>query len=685
MALSKHEMLSSSEELTGADSASEAYSLTDSIKDFSSSLPSTQLTSDGLRNFICYDYFVHLQAAIPQAKKGIKKIVHSERFQEISLTLIKNLKTIESNIKIYNPEFNYGDLYTDYMLKFEAFLTEFLPSVTKKSEQFDGDENLENLITKEKLENDILALAHLSFENRNRALEIAIYPFLNEKYTKVNQTVESFSKAIKKKLADHHPVNKLTPLIADAWYTRLFQLRGRYQPQTLTSIPSVQLYSWKIGADADAPIEIRCGTQAEYIDGHARVNPLFSAYLIWQNRHSPKPITHIYFNDLPRNRFDSIEGPREVGATLALEELENTQNNVMIITLPADKGRLDRRLLKEHIRKINVQESFHTILETAMGKESDVDHQTTIRDFYISDSKSDTDTKEEATSFGKIGSKQIIYTDEDGNYIEEKILTKLILNSFRKLGFLNREKISLAEEQAVYFHFIKYELKNYIIEKIKPDSINFSCKDGIDRGGISRLYYNLIKSIETGKCLTEEEFFKGLHAATILVKGRSLNHHILTFWNALNEYINGQLGQDKTIPEWLIQWRDTNTPKVSKEYILNEGIEKLKEYIKLKDREYLTPTWQDRLRFVFKGEADRTPPQIKKAAAEELIKILNGLKTNTLSNETIYFKDPRTRKALVSDRLFFIFSEIAEIPLVDDWLKNTATYLSDTRASCLKI
>ncbi|OAJ33019.1 hypothetical protein [Piscirickettsia salmonis] len=89
-----------------------------------------------------------------------------------------------------------------------------------------------------------------------------------------------------------------------------------------------------------------------------------------------------------------------------------------------------------------------------------------------------------------------------------------------------------------------------------------TCKDGIDRAGIASAYYNLMQSMKGQMCLSQEEFERALHAAPALVKGRGMNHHIETLWNAVDCYLNSmkERGEGHQVPLWLTQWRDKNRP-----------------------------------------------------------------------------------------------------------------------------
>ncbi|WP_454780735.1 hypothetical protein [Legionella sp. WA2022007384] len=174
---------------------------------------------------------------------------------------------------------------------------------------------------------------------------------------------------------------------------------------------------------------------------------------------------------------------------------------------------------------------------------------------------------------------------------EAKILKRLLDESFEALGYSNKDELTEAERQAVWFHFIKYQLTNHIIDSLNPKSINFSCKDAIDRGGVASAYYNLVKSFElTPKeqengvikiPMSREEFEEALHAAPTMVKGRGMNHHIKLIWNSVDAYVNANYQQlkDDSQKAWLIEWRDFNCPHQRVEKLLDQRIKEGKEEI----------------------------------------------------------------------------------------------------------
>jgi hypothetical protein len=352
-----------------------------------------------------------------------------------------------------------------------------------------------------------------------------------------------------------------------------------FKPLKKTSIPSIREYEYKKNIklqplfaeideneedgpenNASYPLECRMGTQGEYHHGDPRVSPIFEAWLRVQKRkreakgkrEGQTRITHIYFNNLALDR-ESYEGKREAGLTLKLHELEKSHDNVVaVITLPADHGLMDQHFFEHHQKTIGPEDAFNKMLNIAEGSSKEK-----VKDFYISEDI-----------------KKLLYGNKGKSYdkdCESRELARLLNLSFQKLGLADSKELSEAELQAVYFHFIKFELTDFIISKLQPDSFNMSCKDGIDRAGVSSSYYNLIKSIEAYYPLTEKEFIRALHGAPTMVKGRGMNHHSHLIWNAIDVYVNANANNANVdMPNWLIEWRNQNAPPHTKQHYVNE-------------------------------------------------------------------------------------------------------------------
>lgn len=490
-------------------------------------LPNTSdiKSGDELRNVNCYEYLLY----IVTIARLIKELPYTE-----CEPLLKLIKAYDENNNNYNPNTAYGDLYTDFILTFESYLEKY----KLKDNIYGIPQTLDPVV-------------EMIYENENMALERS-----EEKIDKiVDQRDKSFTEIegeIKKALEETgNTINKTTPGAENKKLRAAVTMMGsHYKPLSSTSMPSVRKYKYSANATSR---EIRMGTQGQTQDNKPRVNPIFEAWILSQQRKrqkKPDPsrtiITHIYFNNLPRDRkgLVDIAGKKEASLTAQLEALDDKYENIAVITLPSDKGLMSLDLLSHHAKSTKYADAFTKYFNIAAGLSSEA-----VQDFFISD---------------KV--KKILYTNDSGEYVEEKILRDLLRNSFIKMGFNELSTLSDADMHAVYFHFMKFELTNYIIQKLNPDSFNMSCKDGIDRGGVSSAYYNLMKSIESGQPLNKDEFYRALHAAPALVKGRGMNHHIGNLWNAVNEYTHNT--NNKNIPSWLNQWVRDNAPQSSRQYFI---------------------------------------------------------------------------------------------------------------------
>jgi len=247
-----------------------------------------------------------------------------------------------------------------------------------------------------------------------------------------------------------------------------------------------------------------------------------------------------------------------------LENLENDYENIAVITLPSDNGLMNhhragnRTLPKEP----NYADTYNRFLNIAKGTST----EEYAGDFFISE-KVKKALYGDGTSYSK--------------NTEKQILEELLRNSFAALGFnpdKSDHKLSQAAQQAVYFHFIKFELTNFIIKKINPESFNFSCKDAIDRGGVSSAYYNLMKSISVGKPISQDEFERILHGAPTLVKGRGMNKHTHLIWNAIDSYLDANKDKPDAYPDWLLRWRYQHALSSSPLHFVDHFIARLNKY-----------------------------------------------------------------------------------------------------------
>ncbi|WP_131781482.1 hypothetical protein [Legionella gresilensis] len=553
----------------------------------------TAITSEKIHNKNCYSYLREL--------KGVALDFLGKDFEPLQ----NELEKIKEH-QIYQNDYPYAKLYTQLI----TFLDQNIDYISAQLER-----QIETQETNISANQNTFPLSHKEINKKHQILlkqardnKLTLDNFIDTLYNNDSHLLEQTYAAIRHIPHGHRPsksskgiehtiadalsepfflkrINAKTASPADneTWHARLSAVVGNtFTPQYYTNIPSLRSYPYKKKKGIEVR-ELRIGTQAQRYKGQTRVSPLFEYWLKNQLGKQPSqsvsteksPITHIYFNNLARDReifdrdklaFDFLgEGNKEKALTAQLESLEKGHANLAVITLPADKGLMTRGDYLKTKEELKYQTVFDTFLSIARGIDT---LEPKIKDFYISP---------------KIRGLLFNFGGYPSNEYERKVLQDLLTNSFKAMGIVDNDgnlipadrKLSQAERQAVWFHFVKFELTNYIIDTLKPLSINFSCKDAIDRGGASSAYFNLMKSIEAGHPLSREEFEQALHAAATSVKGRGMNHHLNIIWNAIDHYVNSQQYKDKLKEEkeklkkhpelqsqleWLTQWRDFNCP-----------------------------------------------------------------------------------------------------------------------------
>jgi hypothetical protein len=517
------------------------------------------ISSEQLHNRNCYSY---LKIVTPKIPNGIMTNI-----QVVSPDLANKLTLLDAQKK-YDPSFAYADLYTQFFTVIEGHINTIIDNEYLKIQQKQAAYNKKLLISEEVITQELVTLdafIDAIYANDNHILE--------QTYTAIQQIPLSktlnnpeIEQSINWHLKDDAPrvnINSQSPAEAGSAYSRFTAMIAEdFKPQHRTNLATVRQYNYT----QNALKEYRFGTQGQRDKGVARVSPLFERWLKVQARIHPKedpllPITHVYINNLGLDRT-GFAGKKERELTLQLHRLEERHNNIAVITLPADKGLMDRSAFKNTHDHHDPQEVYKEFLLIAT---QDSTAKNTIKDFKISD---------------KI--REALFKNENGTYSKESEkahMTKLLDQSYQKLGIAKTQPLSSAQRQAVWFHFIKFELTNHILEHLKPVSVNFSCKDAIDRGGVSSAYYNLIKSIEQKNPLSREEFDKGLHAAPAMVKARGMNHHLKLIWNAVDAYLNEHYKKIEQNPKeaWMIEWRDLNCPHARVNDLLSLRINQIKE------------------------------------------------------------------------------------------------------------
>ena len=529
-----------------------------------SNRPSEKISSHELHNRNCFNYLIRLNIAdsvLEQFPNPLKQQLVSLRGESPA---------------DYNPKTGYADIYTNFFVFIEDKINELYPpdlphknaqerqlaaikieNFTKNIEQSPEDASLfrsakdlestklQTLYKQQKHIDDWDAFILSIYKNDN-----SILPATYEIIKKVTATQNPTQKGLEHLISEHvkdsgNSVNIHTQSPAAAGS---LQARGKalfssnFKTQHETSIATIRRYEWN---KESAITEQRIGTQGQRHHGLARVSPLYERYLDCEARQSiPDKITNIYFNNLGRDRT-SFEGKKEKELTDVLERAEERNPNLAVITLPADKGLMDHHRYLHTDAKHSYQSVKAEFLKIAA---QDPSVSRSIRDFYISP---------------KI--RERLFINERGSYsvaAEIKKLNTLLDDSFAAMGIGPDAVLSDAQQQAVWFHFIKFTLTDYIINTLNPKNINFSCKDAIDRGGVSSAYYNLQRSFASPNPMSRDEFEQALHAAPTMVKGRGMNFHLNIIWNVVDNYLNANYAMVNDDPQkaWLIEWRDANCP-----------------------------------------------------------------------------------------------------------------------------
>ncbi|MDI9818409.1 MULTISPECIES: hypothetical protein [unclassified Legionella] len=523
-------------------------------------------TSDRLHNKNCCSY--------------LKKLNLSESvLKALPSSMAEQLKIVQQHN--YDPNVAYADLYTQFfsyveenieqlydkrranlvlsdarIKEYEKTLANSDAPLVKDSQQFMRYYRKQLGDTKQ-INQEIQALDDFIFSiynNENSILEdtFEVIKKIPLSHTLVDSGIEkSISQYLKDD--DNQRINKAkSPAQAGSLFGRFFaMISDNFKPQHDTSLAAVRLNAYnKPSENNPAPVtEYRIGTQGQRHHGVARVSPLFERWLqVKATRTGNEKITHIYFNNLGLDRNDT-EGKKERDLTKVLHKLEDQHHNIAVITLPADKGLMS----KGEYRKTEPRHSYQDVYDDFLSIATQKSKRKT-KDFFISD---------------KV--RQLLFK----NVAEEDQMKFLLTKSFKAMGFEEDATLSSAQRQAVWFHFIKFELTNYIIKTLEPESINFSCKDAIDRGGVSSAYYNLLESFRQEKPLSREEFERALHAAPAMVKARGMNHHLKLIWNAVDAYINANYEtlRSKKDQAWLIEWRDANCPHSRVQHLLEQRVE----------------------------------------------------------------------------------------------------------------
>lgn len=451
-------------------------------------------------NQVCHSYLLNLYNQIQNIDSNV-----------VNFENIKNkFESLFSSNQDYDETFNYGNSYTDILSDLQLYINYWVEKT-----------DLHNFIT-------------TIYENNNQGLEIA-HKWIAEATTakeikkKVEKEKKDIKNQIKRAKATGHSVvfNQFSPINSESPESKLNSVIGRYfLPMLTTSIPNQKTFEYYGNGSKS---EIRHGTQIEVIDGEVVINPLYLAYIKAKKaKFHEKTYPVIYFNLLKKtdeHDKDNVERNKEGSFTEQLHKMESNNLGIAVITLPADEGFLDKNEINRK-EELSYNSQKKKILNISLNNG---------KDFFISENIK----------------KELFGTKKEEYFILNHLLDK----SAKFLGLNNKKTISPAERQALMFHFIKYELTNFIIEKLGLDSFNFSCKDAIDRGAAHSLYYNTIKSIELNNPISCDEFKINKDGAAVEVKGRGMNFHEKILANVFNVKINNQRNtSDIKLPEHIMSW-----------------------------------------------------------------------------------------------------------------------------------
>lgn len=410
-------------------------------------------------------------------------------------------------IKHYDAQYNYAEFLYCLFIEVERNLKQL-----KKNPEF-------------------VTFVHSVYENHNNILE--------ETYGLIQDLVDQHGGSgvlLKKNIFKSFKysgiaVKKHSPVFRGSFWGRIHDFFAKeYKPQYTTNLPSVRKIEYAV-----LPYkELRMGMQIQEHEGKTRIHPLFH---IWLDDLQSKSQKHLYFNYLHGHGL-SFNQQKEKRYGRYLHELEKDHPNFYIITLPASGGWLAASYSQQHeknVRADDCQQQFLKAFQCEHLGDSD---------FYISPAL-----------------RKILQLEK-----ESAQWNTIIADSFQAFGIkptdIKMSSISKKQMQAIWYYCVKYQLPAYCIAQSHPDFVNHTCKDGIDRGGASSIFYHLIASFKTENPLGKAYFEQALHAAPSQVKARGMNNQIDLLWSVLEEYVIANYVEISQNPKkaWLIEWLDLNCP-----------------------------------------------------------------------------------------------------------------------------
>ncbi len=386
-------------------------------------------------------------------------------------------------------------------------------------------------------------LAPGDLKNFHHALFIALFENDNKIHSEINRLIiqpnSDHSTSDKQRILQNKAKYSKAPFLGishpEHALNRFFSglLGIRYHPLKKNNVPYI---SFEHGNKERK--NLRFGTQ---INGAGTINRSFMQYLAAKKSLSPeKKYHHVYINLQKRdmNEGGKFERYFERTKSLALENLENQDLGIAVLTLPADS----RYFFRGFSHKTGLASSTQQTHLQDLNDEVISAIQNNTHDFYISDEVKD-----------------VLFKNN---------LSPIITELFERAGkdilgdqYSPNIVVDPAIRQAILFHFVKFHLTDYIINQLRPDNYNISCKDNIDRGGAHNLWYELnLKIRDSNEPISLNTFQKNLDSAALLVKERPMNDHRHLIWNTLyQQFIHNPQKTAQRMP-WAGDWLAQNIP-----------------------------------------------------------------------------------------------------------------------------
>jgi hypothetical protein len=372
-------------------------------------------------------------------------------------------------------------------------------------------------------------------------------------------------------------------------FSRFLSVTGMgYRPYGYNNIP-YHLGTFTRDGDPRASVQmIRMGMP---LYGQKNIEPVFKAYLRAKKEHDDKRkpqvneggrhYTHLYINNLKRsienpytwynplryllalyNFFKNFERNREHARSEAIHALEKEEElGVAVVSLPADcewflrgydkhKGTFK----KGPIDTMSTRDLFNQILSSI---------ENNVNDFYLS--------KELRAALGWSHDGVMALNCE--REFKASLMTVLNYNNFDIPLELNSE-----QRQALLFDFTKYRFPKLLAERLGVSSMNMTCKDGIDRGGIGTTWFMVQEALDQNAGITQEAFMAHLYGPALLVKERVTNEHRHILWHALlTQYSHYPKRFEDANMGWMVQWLENNKPEAYSADALKENLPKQEE------------------------------------------------------------------------------------------------------------